>query len=97
MAAKAAESVHAQSRLVAKGEGKVAAAIRIKPGDMGGRHDGHDHGLGLGFREGRTIDGNNISVDAQAGGAAHADVQVRSAILDHGLQQLVHLVGHDLR
>ena len=46
---------------------------------------------------GRAVDGDDFAVDAEARGTTHADVQVRSAILDHGLQQLIHLVGHRVR
>ena len=93
----AAEGVGAEARAVAESEGEVAAAVGVERGAAGGRHSGEDQGFGLGGGEGRSFDRDELAVDAEAGGTADADVQVRGPVLEHGLQQLVHRVGHRVR
>jgi hypothetical protein len=93
----AAEGVGAEARPVTEGEREIAAAGGVERGAAGRRHDAEHEGFGLGGGEGGSFDGDELTVDAEAGGAADAEVQVGGPVLEHGLQQLVHRVGHRVR
>ena len=90
-----AVDVDAETSLLVERETEVTAAVALEALDLlGGRNGAHQR-LGILVRERGAFNRDHTATDAETRRPADVQVQVGSAILDHGFQELVNLVRHD--
>ena len=90
-----AVDVDAETGLLVERETEVTAAIALEALDLLGGRNGAHQGLSILARERGAFNRDHTTTDAETRRPADVQVQVGSAILNHGFQELVNLVRHE--
>ena len=85
---------HAETRLLAKGEGEIGATLQLHVADVGIRRDGLHQSFRIARRERRTVDRRHAAAQTERRRLADLEVEIGRPLIHHQIQQIIHFIAH---